>query len=351
MKISVILAPELSPKEIAELGLLAESLGIESVWASNYPSSRDPFIALCPLAAASTSIRLGPLVITPYELHPYKISKALLSLNEIAGGRANILVGGPTGLNATMGMPPARMVGMVKETVQILNAVRPDRPLNYQGRIFQVWGYRPDWATAPPPRLYVGANKPQMIAMAARESDAIMIGDVTTAHLENVRVRLGQALSAAGRNRQDIRLAGLVAWHVKAEARASRSEARQQLALRAMLDVEYLASFLSEPECRIVDERRGSFFRAYKDRTDEIEGVPDSVIDQLIENLTCSGDARDVERHVERLRSFGERGLDELALKLHGGAAAHAAAIRLIGERVVPAVGDAITVDRDRAAR
>jgi len=103
MKIDLILDPDLSPQEVSELGLLAERYGFRAVWTSNYPSSRDPFISLCPLALASSTIRLGPLVVTPYEMHPYKIAKALATLNELCGGRANILTGGPTGVNATMG--------------------------------------------------------------------------------------------------------------------------------------------------------------------------------------------------------------------------------------------------------
>ena len=77
MRFDVILDPDSSPQEVCELGLLAESYGLNAVWTSNYPSSRDPFINLCPLALASSRIRLGPLVVTPYELHPYKIAKAL----------------------------------------------------------------------------------------------------------------------------------------------------------------------------------------------------------------------------------------------------------------------------------
>ena len=96
MNFHVILDPDSSSHEVRELGLLAESYGFDAVWTSNYPSSRDPFINLCPLALASSKIRLGPLVVTPYELHPYKIAKALASLNELCGGRANILTGGPT---------------------------------------------------------------------------------------------------------------------------------------------------------------------------------------------------------------------------------------------------------------
>ena len=63
MKIDVILSPDTSPAEILELGLLAESYGIQSVWSSNYPSSRDPFLTLAPLALQSKTLRLGPLVV------------------------------------------------------------------------------------------------------------------------------------------------------------------------------------------------------------------------------------------------------------------------------------------------
>ena len=77
MRVDVILDPGTSPWEVKELGLLAEGYGINAVWSSNYPSSRDAFLTLAPLALASTRIRLGPLVVTAYEQHPFKTAKAL----------------------------------------------------------------------------------------------------------------------------------------------------------------------------------------------------------------------------------------------------------------------------------
>jgi hypothetical protein len=59
------------------------------------------------------------------------------------------------------------------------------------------------------------------------------------------------------------------------------------------------------------------------------------VLDKLVGNLTLAGDDRDIDQHIERLRHFRSLGLDEVALKLHGD---QAAAIRRIGERVVPAL-------------
>ncbi len=335
MRVDVILSPDCSPREVTELGLLAERHGIGAVWTSNYPSSRDPIITLCPLALASSTIRIGPLVITPYELHPYKTAKALASLNELCAGRANILIGGPTGVNAAMGMGATRMVGRVRECAEILKSVRPDQALNYNGKIFQVWGYRPTWATDTPPLIYVGANKPQMLRMAAQVADNIMLGDPTPEVLAAAMTTLDRELKSAGRQRQDLQISALVAWHVKTDRQKAVAEARQQLALRGMLDTWYLQTFLDEDECRFVDSHREAFFAAYKKNTPIIDGVPDSITDKLVEHLSCTGDESDIDRHIERLKQFRELGLTEVALKLH---ADQAEAIRMIGERVVPAL-------------
>jgi alkanesulfonate monooxygenase SsuD/methylene tetrahydromethanopterin reductase-like flavin-dependent oxidoreductase (luciferase family) len=41
-------------------------------------------------ARVTTSIKLGPVAVSPSELHPLKMANALLTLNEISGGRAYI---------------------------------------------------------------------------------------------------------------------------------------------------------------------------------------------------------------------------------------------------------------------
>jgi 5,10-methylenetetrahydromethanopterin reductase len=335
MRVDVILSPDTSPGEVRELGLLAESFGIQSVWSSNYPSSRDPFLTLAPLALASTKIRLGPLVVTAYEQHPFKTAKALATLNELCQGRANILIGGPTGVNAAMGMGVERMVGRVRESVEVVKAAGPARVLNYPGKIFQVWNYHPTWATDPPARVYVGANKPQMIRMAARTADWIMVGDPLPKRFASTLAQLDGELATAGRTRAQVGISGLVAWHIKEDRAESVAEARQQLALRGMLDPWYLDEFLTPDDCSVVDKNRNAFFKAYKNGSAEIPGVPEPVLDQLVENLSLAGTPADLDRHVDRLLALGRLGLQEVALKLHHG---QADAIRLIGKHIVPAL-------------
>jgi len=335
MKIDVILSPDTSPAEILELGLLAESYGIQSVWSSNYPSSRDPFLTLAPLALQSKTLRLGPLVVTAYEQHPFKTAKALATLNELCDGRANILIGGPTGVNATMGMGVDRMVGRVRESLEVVNQASPDKKLNYNGKIFQVWNYQPTWATHAPPRVYVGANMPQMMKMSAKGADNFMVGDPLPSRFSTTMNMLDGFLGEAGRSRDDVCISGLVAWHVKDDKTASISEARQQLALRGMLDSWYLDEFLTKDECDLVDRQRNKFFKAYKNKSDVIPDVPESVLEKLVDNLTLWGTPADIDQHIERLQELGRRGLDEVALKLHDD---QADAIRVIGEQLLPAL-------------
>jgi alkanesulfonate monooxygenase SsuD/methylene tetrahydromethanopterin reductase-like flavin-dependent oxidoreductase (luciferase family) len=335
MKLHLILDPDLSPGQVAELGLLAESYGLPAVWTSNYPSSRDPFIALCPLALTSSMIRLGPLVITPYELHPLKMARALSSLNELCRGRANILIGGPSGVMGSMGIDGKRMVGSVRESVEIIKSARPDTTLNYQGNIYQAYNYQPTWATQEPPQIYVAANRPQMLHMASSIADGIMLRDMTPLRLESSLRQIEKNLESVRRRREDLRVNCLIAWHVKQDRDASMSEARHQLVLRGMLDTWFLETFLDEDECRIVDANRESFFKAYKKKTDSIENVPDSIVDKLVDNLSMAGDEGDIDRHIDKIRQYREMGLDEVAFKLHRD---HAASIKIIGERLLPAL-------------
>jgi len=335
MRIDVIFDPESSPQEVLELGLLAERYGLHGVWACNYPSSRDPFITLAPLALASKRIRIAPLVITPWELHPTKASKAILGLAELSGGRADILIGGPTGVPSTMGIDPQRMVVHVRELAEILKGASPDKALNYNGKVFQVWGYKPAWATAGKPFVYIGANKPQMTRLATRLGDGVMLGDTTPGRLAQSMVMIREGLAAAGRDPAGFRVSCLVAWHVKADAAASKAEARSQLALRGMLEDWYVGTFLDDDERHLVQGRLESFFKAYKAKSPVVEGVPDPILDKLVDNLTLAGDESSVERHIERLRGYRDQGLTDVALKLHGD---QAHAVRVIGERIVPAL-------------
>ena len=169
--------------------------------------------------------------------------------------------------------------------------------------------------------------------MATGIADGLMLGDTTEQRLGSSLRLIEENLESHGRRRDDLQVSCLVAWHVKEDKALSSGEAKRYLALRGMLDIWFLETFLDEDECRIVDQNRGNIFTAYKQKTDVIEGVPDEIVDKLVDNLSMSGDYDDIDRHIDTLLRYCKMGLDEVAFKLHED---QAAAISVIGERILP---------------
>ena len=125
MEIDIILNEFASPQEALELGLMAERYGARGVWSSNYGWSRDPFFTLSLLAHQSSRIRLGPMAVSPAELHPLKMANLLFSLNELSRGRAMIMVGGGGAVLQAIGGKRERMIGHARECLEILGCAGP----------------------------------------------------------------------------------------------------------------------------------------------------------------------------------------------------------------------------------
>lgn len=339
MKFHFILEPDSAPRFL-ELGRLAESLGAEAVWTANHLSARDPFLAFSSLAGAPGNIRMGPVAVSPFELHPLKMANALLTLNEISAGRANIVVGGGGGTVIGMQLKSGRytmlkrMVRGVRECVEFLKAAGPERPLDFDGELYQVRGYHPAWAPADRPRIYVGATKPQMLRMGAAVADGIMFSDLTLPRLDETMGVLRDGLARADRKESDLRINNLYAWHVKRERREAYAEARRKLWVRGMLEHWYISPFLDAGDCQRVSDSMPSFIRAYATNSPLIEGVPEALVDKLVEQLTFAGDYGDIDRLTGQIETMQNAGITEMGIRLYDDPEE---SMRVIAERVMPA--------------
>ena len=91
--------------------------------------------------------------------------------------------------------------------------------------------------------------------------------------------------------------------------------------------------FLEPAEVALVEAMRPAFLQAFLTRSPRIEGVPESIVCKLVDNMTLTGDLSDIEGIVGHLKLLEAAGLDEVALRLHDDPEA---SLRIIGERVVP---------------
>ena len=339
MKIDIILDPTHTTEEFAELGIIAEQLGFNAVLTANYPSAIDPFINFSILAKATQKIRMGPVAISPFETHPLKLSNLLYGLNQLSNGRAKIIVGGGGGTLISMGLKPNRrtiypnMVQGVRECVEFLTGLSADKAISFDKDIFQIAGPKPKWIDEPRPQIYVAATKPQMLSMAAKVADGLMMSDVTLARIDDCMAIIDKSLKDNGRDRKTFAVTNLFSWHVKKDREEAAKEARAKLFVRGMLENWYISTFLDPEESQIVEDNFHAFAYAYAHNTDVIEGVPDVIIDKLLNHLTFTGDFNDVDRFVEEMVQFKNSGLDEFAIRLYNNPEQ---SMGLIAEHVVP---------------
>lgn len=340
MKLDLVLEPD-TPQRFAVLGQLAEQLGFGCVWTANHVVAPDPFMSFMPLAQQSATIAMGPVAVSPYELHPVKIANQLHTLNETSGGRARVVIGGGGGAIIAMGLKSGRravmprMVRGVAECLKIIRGAGSQKAFEFKGEIFEISGYFANWVNADAPQIYIAASKPQMLGLAAREADGLMMSDVTLPRIAECMEIVNTTLDSHNRDRKKFAISNLYAWHVKSDRAAAIREARAKLFVRGMLEPWYVSPFLTPEETAFVDENLGAFANAYIKNTHVVEGVPDTLVDELVDNLTFAGDLNDVDRFIDQLIEFKAAGLTEFAIRLYG---EPEEAIRLIAERVMPAL-------------
>lgn len=335
MYIDIILDSRASAAELAELGQLAEQAGIRGVWVSSLLDSRDPFTNLSVLAMRTERIQLGPVAVNPYDIHPVRIASAWLTLNELAGGRARIVIGGGGEALAALGMQPVRRVRAVAECVDILKGAASGEPVDYSGELYAAHQLQLAWLSAPPPPVFVGASMEQMLAMAARVADGIMMSDMPVSLAAAAIDKLDAGLDRQGKARPGFRTNAFAAWHVYADAEQARREARRWLVLRGIFRPWVLREFLDADGVDAVMSNVAAFWQAFRAGTPVIDGVPDEVLDSMVDHLTFSGTPDSLDGQIDKLRQFEAVGLDAISLRLY---ADPAASIRLLGERVIPAL-------------
>lgn len=339
MDIHIILEPDLTPAQVVELGLLAERYGIRGLWVQNYAAGRDPFMTLVPLAREAKNIRVGVVVVSPYEMHPLKLATALLSLNEFAPGRAGLVVGGGGEWPEIMKVEYGRRVRGVREAIEIIGkAVRGEGIedyLNYGGEIYRSRYYRSRWADIShgAPHLYAGATKTKMLQMAATCAPGTMLADCPLEMLPGKLALIDAALAKAGRPRSEFCVNDFVGWHVKEDREEMMREARRELVIRAWLTGEWVSHFLAPDEVELVQKKKSAFINAHYDRSGDIKGIPESIVNRLIDGLTFASTLKDIDRPLERLERFRDAGVNEMSLRLHD---KPWDAIRIIGEHVMP---------------
>lgn len=262
----LVMAPATSRAEWVARARAAEGEGYATFQVSDHfdRSPAAPLIVLAAVAQATSTIRLGTLVLANDFRHPAVLAKELATLDVICDGRLEIGLGAgwmPADY-AVSGIAfdaPGRRVSRLAETVDILRAtLAGGDPVTLVGDHYAVDGLRsvPSPLQRPRPPLLIGGGRRRVLSLAGRQADVVSVNmDVgegrlgpratRSAFADATEEKLGWVHAAAGARRPELHLIAYWAQLTdRPEEVAARRIAAQQLDLTP-------AELLASPHCLI----------------------------------------------------------------------------------------------------
>ena len=360
MDFDIILECNVSPAEVAELAVEAEKFGIRAIWTSNYHQDYDCFMSLMPAAAATSTIKLGVMAVTPWEFHPLKMANATHTLNQYSGGRAIVSVSGGGGVLGAIGWrihkdgpvwpfkdpvtlaryPERRVRGLI-ETIEILNLFRSGKmTFSYDGEIFQITRpFQNTWDRDNEPFFIYGCcSGPMMIRAGARIADGVFLSDYTPEMMPVAHENLEQGFAKREWPRDNFRLNNFWAWHIKADKEKSRIEGKNELIWRGAIAGKFAHDIRphvdSDEEVQMIIDNWDNFLQPFWKRDGVIPNVPEETATKLLDGMSSWGGLDAIDREIERYRAFADAGLTELSLRLFDDPMD---SLQLIGKHVLPA--------------
>ena len=226
----------------------AEELGCSTLFIpDHFEDQFGPIAALTAAAAATTTLRVGALVLDNDYRHPVPLAKELATIDVLSGGRLEVGLG--AGWMRTdydrAGMPydePRVRVDRMAEAIDVLKGCFADGPFSYDGEHYTIDAYdnRPTPVQRPHPPLLLGGGGKRMLSIAARQADIVGInpslhaGEVgpdaaADATAEATDRKLGWVRDAAGDRFDDIELNCLVLATMVTDDQAAMAEMMGQM--------------------------------------------------------------------------------------------------------------------------
>jgi probable F420-dependent oxidoreductase len=171
-----------SRHEWAELARRAEGNGYAVLTVSDhFDDQLAPVPAMMAAADATSSLRVGAVVLDNDYRHPLVLAKELATVDVLSDGRLEIGLGAGWMISdyEQSGIvldPPRVRIDRFEEGLAVIKGALGAEPFSFEGSHYTVRGYDglPKPAQTPPPIL-IGGGGPRVLGIAAREADIVGI--------------------------------------------------------------------------------------------------------------------------------------------------------------------------------
>jgi 5,10-methylenetetrahydromethanopterin reductase len=333
VRFSVRVNNDLPFAELLALATAAEQAGFGQLWFSNDLFLRSAPVLAGALAALTERISLGIAVMNPYSVHVSELAMVAATAQEVSGGRFLLGLGaGAEQFLGWAGLARPRPLAVTRTALVVLRALLGHGDVDRT--LLPEW-FGPDsvlrFPLDRPVPVYVGAMGPKMLEMAGRHADGVLPLLYPPERYATVRPRVlaGALLDGGGSRAVDLPACFWVS--VSGDAAAARAALAEKLAYygpsipAGVLAGSGLRPQDFAPAARLAHDGPHNRHRAA------------ALIDGRMLSLGVAGDVADV---LARCRALARLGARHLSFGPPLGPDP-VAAVRLLGEQVLPALQEA----------
>ncbi|HEX3334142.1 MAG TPA: TIGR03621 family F420-dependent LLM class oxidoreductase [Acidimicrobiales bacterium] len=178
-----------SPAAWRDLARKTEDLGFSTLYVPDHLDDQwAPMVAVTVAAEATTTLRVGTLVLDNDFRHPVLVAKEAATLDVVTGGRFEFGIGAgwlrtdyeQSGI--AMDRPSVR-VARLAESIEIMRAMWRDGSATFEGEHYRVDGASGTPAPVTPggPPLVIGGGGQRILTLAGRHADVVSVVPALTA--------------------------------------------------------------------------------------------------------------------------------------------------------------------------
>lgn len=224
--------PTLTPQDYQELAAQAERNGFEAVWVPE-GGGRDSLTSLATIAMKTSTVMLGTGILPIFARTPTNTAMGAAGMAAVSNGRfvLGLGVGHAPTVESRDGVPFKQPMTRMRETIQIVKALLAGEQVDFPGKQFKITGASMGAAT-PKSKvpIYIAALGPQMLELAGELADGVLMNWTAVDYLQEAVGHIKRGAEKAGRDPEEIDIAGYVRVAVGDDVSASRDSLRRQVA-------------------------------------------------------------------------------------------------------------------------
>lgn len=193
----------------------AEKIGFDYLWITDHFNNRNVYVSLAIASAFTEKIKLGPGVTNPYLVHPVVTAQAIATLNETAPNR--VVCGLGAGDKTTLQMvnlKQSQPLRTIRECVRIIREIAAGKKVQMNGTIFKITDTKLNFKIASPVPVFIGAQGPKMLSLAAEIGDGVLINASHPKDIENAIRFIHEGLEKAGKRMDDLTISAYTSFSV-----------------------------------------------------------------------------------------------------------------------------------------